>query len=149
MRKRRHTDQVRHRSPRAALEHTAVIELMKNWWPGDGGRTGCHPHPEPLGNRRSWLAHVLRPEGELQLDAGACAALQHRGASLLLVGVTAVRGEFAANQPVQLLAPDGENLGRGLCSMDSDQLRAAMNDPSPGESSPVVVHRDGLVLRSR
>ena len=113
------------------------------------GGTVFHPHPEPLGNRRSWLAHVLRPEGELQLDAGACAALQHRGASLLLVGVTAVRGEFAANQPVQLLDPDGEDLGRGLCSMDSDQLRAAMNDPSPGESSPVVVHRDGLVLRSR
>ena len=116
---------------------------------GERGGTVFHPHPEPLGNRRSWLAHVLRPEGELQLDAGACAALQHRGASLLLVGVTAVRGDFAANQPVQLLDPDGEDLGRGLCSMDSDQLRAAMNDPSPGESSPVVVHRDGLVLRSR
>ena len=116
---------------------------------GERGGTVFHPHPEPLGNRRSWLAHVLRPEGELQLDAGACDALQHRGASLLLVGVTAVRGDFAANQPVQLLDPDGEDLGRGLCSMDSDQLRAAMNDPSPGESSPVVVHRDGLVLRSR
>ena len=116
---------------------------------GERGGTVFHPHPEPLGNRRSWLAHVLRPEGELQLDAGACAALQHRGASLLLVGVTAVRGDFAANQPVQLLDPDGEDLGRGLCSMDSDQLRAAMNDPLPGESSPVVVHRDGLVLRSR
>ena len=116
---------------------------------GERGGTVFHPHPEPLGNRRSWLAHVLRPEGELQLDAGACDALQHRGASLLLVGVTAVRGDFAANQPVQLLDPQGEDLGRGLCSMDSDQLRAAMNDPSPGESSPVVVHRDGLVLRSR
>ena len=116
---------------------------------GERGGTVFHPHPEPLGNRRSWLAHVLRPEGELQLDAGACAALQHRGASLLLVGVTAVRGDFAANQPIQLLDPDGEDLGRGLCSMDSDQLRAAMNAPSTGESSPGVVHRDGLVLRSR
>ena len=116
---------------------------------GERGGTVFHPHPEPLGNRRSWLAHALRPEGELQLDAGACDALKHRGASLLLVGVTAVRGHFAANQPVQLLGPSGIDVGRGLCSMDSDQLRAAMNDPSPGESSPVVVHRDGLVLRSR
>ena len=79
----------------------------------------------------------------------ACDALKNRGASLLLVGVTAVRGHFAANQPVQLLDPNGVDVGRGLCSMDSDQLRAAMNDTSPGESSPVVVHRDGLVLRSR
>ena len=116
---------------------------------GERGGTVFHPHPEPLGNRRSWLAHVLRPEGELQLDAGACDALKNRGASLLLVGVTAVRGDFAANQPVQLLDPQGQDVGRGLCSMDSDQLRAAMNDPSPGDSSPVVVHRDGLVLRSR
>ena len=116
---------------------------------GERGGTVFHPHPEPLGNRRSWLAHVLRPEGELQLDAGACDALKHRGASLLLVGVTAVRGDFAANQPVQLLDPQGQDVGRGLCSMDSDQLRAAMNDPSLGDSSPVVVHRDGLVLRSR
>ena len=116
---------------------------------GERGGTVFHPHPEPLGNRRSWLAHVLRPEGELQLDAGACDALKHRGASLLLVGVTAVRGDFAANQPVQLLDPQGQDVGRGLCSMDSDQLRAAMNAVSPGEASPVVVHRDALVLRSR
>ena len=116
---------------------------------GERGGTVFHPHPEPLGNRRSWLAHVLRPEGELQLDAGACDALKHRGASLLLVGVTAVRGDFAANQPVQLLDPQGQDVGRGLCSMDSDQLRAAMNAASQGEASPVVVHRDALVLRSR
>ena len=116
---------------------------------GERGGTVFHPHPEPLGNRRSWLAHVLRPEGEIQLDAGACDALKNRGASLLLVGVTAVRGHFAANQPVQLLDPNGVDLGRGLCSMDSDQLRAAMNAVSPGEASPVVVHRDALVLRSR
>ena len=116
---------------------------------GERGGTVFHPHPEPLGNRRSWLAHVLRPEGELQLDAGACDALKNRGASLLLVGVTAVRGDFAANQPVQLLDPQGQDVGRGLCSMDSDQLRAVMNSPSLGESSPVVVHRDALVLRSR
>ena len=116
---------------------------------GERGGTVFHPHPEPLGNRRSWLAHVLRPEGEIQLDAGACDALKNRGASLLLVGVTAVRGDFAANQPVQLLDPQGQDVGRGLCSMDSDQLRAAMNAVSPGEASPVVVHRDALVLRSR
>ena len=65
------------------------------------------------------------------------------------MGVTAVRGDFSANQPVQLLDPNGMDVGRGLCSIDSGQLRAAMNDPSPGEPSPVVVHRDVLVLRAR
>ena len=116
-----------------------------------GGRGGTvfHPHPEPLGNRRSWLAHVLQPEGEIQLDQGACDALQHRGASLLLVGVTAVQGEFDANQPVTLRDPEGQELGRGLCSMDSEQLRRVMQTQGSGAPSPVVVHRDALVLRCR
>ena len=48
---------------------------------GERGGTVFHPHPEPLGNRRSWLAHVLRPEGELQLDAGACECLLYTSPS--------------------------------------------------------------------
>lgn len=116
-----------------------------------GGRGGTvfHPHPEPLGNRRSWLAHVLKPEGTLRLDSGACSALRHRGASLLLVGITAVEGAFEANQAVALTDPSGEELGRGLCSLASDQLRQALISHEDGESSPVVVHRDVLVLNSR
>lgn len=117
----------------------------------DGGRGGTvfHPHPAPLGNRRSWLAHVLEPEGTLYLDAGACAALQHQGASLLMVGITAVEGDFDANHAVRLVDPHGEELGRGLCAMACDQLRQALMDADPPLPSPVVVHRDVLVLHQR
>jgi glutamate 5-kinase len=115
---------------------------------GDRGGTVFHPHPEPLGNRRSWLAHVLVPEGELCLDQGACQALMYRGASLLLVGVTAVKGEFDANQAVLLRDPDGQELGRGLCLLNSNQVRQALVGTS-SEASPVVVHRDALVLQDR
>ena len=113
-----------------------------------GGRGGTvfHPHPEPLGNRRSWLAHVLKPEGRLQLDAGACEALLHRGASLLQVGITAVHGSFEASRAVTLLDPDGQEIGRGLCSMGSEQLLAMMSASVKAGSSAVVVHRDCLVL---
>ena len=116
-----------------------------------GGRGGTvfHPHPEPLGNRRSWLAHVLQPEGVLQLDAGACAALQHRGASLLLVGITAVDGDFASNRAVSLVDPAGEELGRGLCSIASAPLRNALSRSDGLGRSTVVVHRDALVLNQR
>jgi glutamate 5-kinase len=115
---------------------------------GDRGGTVFYPHPEPLGNRRSWLAHVLVPEGELCLDQGACQALMYRGASLLLVGVTAVKGEFDANQAVLLRDPDGQELGRGLCLLNSNQVRQALVGTS-SEASPVVVHRDALVLQDR
>ncbi len=116
-----------------------------------GGRGGTvfHPSSQPLGNRRSWLAHVLKPEGELHLDAGACRALRERGASLLQVGITAIEGDFEANQPVILRDPDGQEVGRGLCSRDSDSLRIALLKPHQAGTSPVVVHRDALVLRER
>lgn len=113
---------------------------------GERGGTVFHPSPQPLGNRRSWLAHVLQPQGELHLDPGACRALRHRGASLLMVGITAVGGAFEANQPVKLLDPDGVELGRGLCSMDSSSLLEALQQSRANSGSPVVVHRDLLVL---
>lgn len=116
-----------------------------------GGRGGTvfHPHPEPLGNRRSWLAHVLQPEGVLHLDAGACAALQHRGASLLLVGITAVDGDFESSCAVSLVDPAGEEFGRGLCSIASSSLRNALAASDALSRSTVVVHRDALVLNHR
>lgn len=116
-----------------------------------GGRGGTvfHPNPQPIGNRRSWLAHALRAEGTLVIDAGACEALQHRGASLLLVGVKDVEGRFEANQPVRLINTDGQELGQGLSSLSSDTLREKLDKPPVGERSPVVVHRDLLVLSEK
>ena len=116
---------------------------------GERGGTVFHPHPEPLGNRRSWLAHALQPQGTLTLDAGACDALHRRGASLLMVGISAVDGEFPANQPVRLHGPDGCELGRGLCLISSAAVRRALDAPPAPGPSPVVVHRDALVLHSR
>ena len=29
-----------------------------------------HPHPKPLGNKKSWLAYALKPIGQIQLDQG-------------------------------------------------------------------------------
>tara|TARA_B100001939_G_scaffold280371_1_gene249043 strand:- start:394 stop:1467 length:1074 start_codon:yes stop_codon:yes gene_type:complete len=116
---------------------------------GERGGTVFHPHPEPLGNRRSWLAHALQPQGDLTLDAGACDALHQRGASLLMVGITAVQGEFSANQPVRLQGPDGRELGRGLCLLSSAAVRRALDAEPADGSSPVVVHRDALVLHRR
>ena len=115
-----------------------------------GRRSGTvfHPHPQPLGNRKRRLAHALKPLGPLQLDEGACDALQHRGASLLLVGVKEVEGNFEANQPVRLINPEGNELSRGLCSFSSKELREAIETQMSTNRSPVVVHRDVLVLRN-
>ena len=144
---------------RIATASGITVHLADGRQPGvleellDGGRGGTvfHPHPEPLGSRKSWLAHALEPMGNLHLDAGACQALRERGASLLLVGVQAIEGSFGSNQPVTLMDPDGQELARGLSSMSSDDLDralAAAADQSAENktNSPVVVHRDVLVM---
>ncbi|EAU73722.1 glutamate 5-kinase [Synechococcus sp. RS9916] len=144
---------------RIATASGITVHLADGRQPGvleellDGGRGGTvfHPHPEPLGSRKSWLAHALEPMGNLRLDAGACQALRERGASLLLVGVQAIEGSFGPNQPVTLMDPDGQELARGLSSMSSEDLDralAAATDQSADNktNSPVVVHRDVLVM---
>ena len=110
-----------------------------------GERVGTlfQPSPTPLPDRKGWLAHALLPKGSLQLDAGAERALTQQGASLLAVGVQAVVGDFERREAVRLLASDGRELGRGLASLSSTELRELM-----GSSGVEVVHRDQLVLTS-
>ena len=114
---------------------------------GSRGGTVFHPSPHPIGNRKSWLAYVLQPQGILHLDEGACQALREQGASLLLVGIRDVHGDFEANQAVILQDPDGAEVARGLCSLASSKLRLALkSDRIISRCSPVIVHRNVLVL---
>jgi glutamate 5-kinase len=110
-----------------------------------GERVGTvfQPSPTPLPDRKGWLAHALLPKGSLHLDAGAEQALTRQGASLLAVGVKAVEGDFGRREAVRLLASDGRELGRGLATLSSTELRELM-----GRAGVEVVHRDQLVLTS-
>ncbi len=108
-----------------------------------GERVGTvfQPSQAPLPDRKRWLAHALLPKGTLHLDAGAERALVERGASLLAVGVLAVEGEFGPREAVRLLAADGRELGRGLSTLGSRELRELV-----GHAGMEVVHRDQLAL---
>src|SRR5262249_59807914 len=68
----------------------------------------------PLGRRKHWIAHALRPAGTLHLDAGAERALAQGGRSLLPSGVRAVEGTFGVGDCVRCLGPDGGEVARGL-----------------------------------
>ena len=116
----------------------------------DGKKIGTifHPHPNPIGNRKSWLSHAIKPVGEIQLDLGASEAIKNKGASLLLVGVKKVSGNFISNQPVKIISNTGEEIARGICSMSSDAIKIGINSKSTTTGSPLVIHRDVLVLTS-
>ena len=113
---------------------------------GARGGTVFHPHPNPIKNRKSWLAHALKPLGAIQIDNGASEAIQHKGASILLVGVKKVEGNFSANQPVRIMNNSSHEIARGISSLSSDFLKNAITNPKGSMPSPLVIHRDVLVL---
>jgi glutamate 5-kinase len=110
----------------------------------------------PTGRRPSgrqfWLRYASRPRGRLLLDEGAVRAVRERSASLLAAGITGVDGDFLADDPVELVGPDGTVVARGLVAYDARELpellgrRTADLDP---EYRREVVHRDEMVLVGR
>ncbi len=112
---------------------------------GEAVGTLFQPSGTPLPERKGWLAHALLPKGSLRVDAGAERALLERGASLLAVGIQAVEGDFSRQEPVRVLGGDGRELGRGLSSLASDELRSLL---AHSGATATVVHRDHFVLTS-
>ncbi|MFO7628148.1 MAG: glutamate 5-kinase [Prochlorococcaceae cyanobacterium] len=119
---------------------------------GEAVGTLFHASACPLTDRKGWLAHALLAKGSITVDAGAERALLERGASLLAVGIQAVDGEFRRREAVRLLSSDGRELGRGLCTLASEEVRQVMGQSSDqvrqqlGAVGDAVVHRDQLVL---
>jgi glutamate 5-kinase len=107
----------------------------------------------PYGRRPSarqfWLRYASRPRGRVLLDAGAVRAVRERHASLLAAGVTGVTGDFLADDPVELVGPDGVVVARGLVAYDARELpdllgrKTSELDP---EHRREIVHRDEMVL---
>ncbi|WP_062211816.1 glutamate 5-kinase [Demequina oxidasica] len=104
-------------------------------------------------SRLAWLAHAARPSGQLVLDAGAVRALRGGKASLLAAGVSAVRGEFEPGDPIELVAPDGTVVARGLASFAAHEVPAMLGlstgqlrDQLGPHFAHELVHIDDLVV---
>lgn len=109
---------------------------------GEQVGTLFHPTGRRRPTRLLWLAHATEPMGTLVLDDGAVRAVVDRRASLLAAGITGVEGSFQAGDPVDLAAPDGTPVARGLVNYDADELPELLGRSHQRE----VVHRDDMVL---
>lgn len=106
---------------------------------------------DPQAARKRWI-NAMKPRGELRLDAGAVTALK-AGKSLLPAGVTAVAGSFGRGDPVAILSPAGDVLGKGLVRYTAAEARAIAGHRS-GEIEAILgyqgraalVHRDDMVV---
>jgi glutamate 5-kinase len=110
----------------------------------------------PLGRRPSarqfWLRYASRPRGRLLVDEGAVRALRERHASLLAAGITDVTGDFLADDPVEVVGPDGGVVARGLVAYDAREMPGLLGRKTgdlPPEHRREVVHRDEMVLVGR
>lgn len=99
--------------------------------------------------RRFWLRHAADVRGALDLDDGAVEAVRKRRRSLLAAGVHGVSGDFVAGDVVELRAPYGRPIARGVVSYDATELPHMIGRRSrelPPEQRRELVHADDLVL---
>jgi glutamate 5-kinase len=114
-------------------------------------RTWFVAQSDPQAARKRWI-NAMKPKGEVRLDAGAVAAL-HAGKSLLPAGVTAVTGSFGRGDPVAILGPGGDTLGKGLVRYTAVEAAAIAGHRTveiaailgyAGRSA--LIHRDDMVV---
>lgn len=120
---------------------------------GDTVGTLFLPHGSSLPAWKRWLGFTARPRGKLVVDAGARAAVQHKGRSLLPIGVREVHGHFNKGDVVALCDSEGIEFARGLTNyaaadahkilgLRTEQIEQLLGS-LPYEE---VVHRDNLVV---
>lgn len=106
--------------------------------------TMFHPATQTTSGVKKWIAHSEGfAKGELHINQGATEALlSARGASLLPVGVTAIKGDFEKDDIVKVIAPSGEMIAVGKVGCDSESARQVI-----GESGArPLVHSDYLYI---
>jgi glutamate 5-kinase len=114
-------------------------------------RTWFISQADPQLARKRWI-NAMKTRGELRLDAGAVQALG-QGKSLLPAGVVSVSGNFGRGDPVAILGPSGETLGKGLVRYTAVETRLIAGHRS-GEIEAILgymgraalIHRDDMVV---
>ena len=114
-------------------------------------RTWFVAQSDPHVARKRWI-NAMKPRGEVRLDAGAVTALR-AGKSLLPAGVTAVSGTFGRGDPVAILSPEGDVLGKGLVRYTVAEARLIAGHRS-GQIEAILgyagraalIHRDDMVV---
>ncbi len=103
--------------------------------------------------RKQWMADHLQLRGAVTVDDGAVAKLRDGGKSLLPIGVTEVRGEFARGDVIAVRNAAGEEIARGLANYSAAEARLIARHASSQIESllgyanePEMIHRDNLVL---
>ena len=112
--------------------------------PQEVPHTEFMPAAAPTSGIKKWLAHSQSfAKGQLHINAKAAEALHgSQAVSLLMVGVTAIEGDFEEGDIVNIYAPDGRKIGVGRSAYSRDEATALIgkHDVKP------IVHYDYLIV---
>jgi glutamate 5-kinase len=111
------------------------------------------PHGGIIPAWKRWIGLTAQPRGRYIVDAGARAAIQEKGGSLLAIGVVGVVGSFTKGDVVAIVDTAGVEFARGLTNysaadarrikgLRSEQVRTVLGPQTYDE----VIHRDNLVV---
>jgi glutamate 5-kinase len=106
--------------------------------------------------RKRWIGLTVKPRGRLLLDAGAKAAIELKGRSLLAAGVVETEGQFHKGDVVGLRGPDGVEFARGLTNYSAEEIQrikglktrqiAQVLGDCPYDE---IIHRDNMVVAKK
>ena len=109
------------------------------------------PKISNLDARKKWIISSLSSTGKIYVDNGASKALQN-GKSLLAAGITHISGNFNKGDNVLIIDENERNLGRGLSSFTSEEIKKIKGKQSneiqkilgyPSKSE--IIHKDDMV----
>jgi glutamate 5-kinase len=118
-----------------------------------GRREGTRFAPRETGHSsfKLWLKYAKPAHGTLTIDDGAAKALREGNASLLPVGIVAVRGKFDAGDAVEIAAASN-TIAKGICNYSADELNQVIGMKTEAvrgilpHATDEAVHRDYLVV---
>ncbi|MEM7117000.1 MAG: glutamate 5-kinase [Chloroflexota bacterium] len=107
----------------------------------------------PLENRKRWIFAGPKAAGQIVVDAGAVRALVKNGRSLLPAGIKQVKGDFERGDAICILAPDKNEIARGITrysGRDLQKIKGRQSDEIAEQLGyvygSVAVHRDDMIL---
>ncbi len=109
----------------------------------------------PQAARKNFIAASLSVRGKVLIDDGAARALTE-GKSLLPAGVKHISGDFTLGDAVDIEAPDGSIIARGLIAYSSEEAKKISGKHSRDigsilgyDGKDTLIHRDDLVMLLR
>lgn len=106
----------------AIIANGRVPGILDKIFSGEEVGTFILPRQDRLRGRKHWIAHALKPKGNILVDDGARLALR-AGKSLLPIGIREVEGRFESGDCVRCLVSGDKEFARGLVNYNSEEIR--------------------------